>query len=68
MAARIAHPAFGLSGFTARPAHRERSQINLAQMRVDSIGAFRGLAFAILLQTTLGALAFAAWEVLPRLL
>lgn len=68
MAARTADSAFAFSRYPASPADRERLVVNLSQMQVDHLGAFRGLAFAILLQTTLGALALAAWEVLRRLL
>lgn len=68
MAARTVDPAF-LPSLSSNPADRERSAVTIPQTPdPDHLGAFRGLAFAIIFQTALGGLALAAWEVLRRLL
>jgi hypothetical protein len=70
MAARTADPAFAYPSLTAKPADRECSAVTTPQAPIpdDHLGAFRGLAFAIIFQSTLGGLALAAWEVLRKLL
>jgi hypothetical protein len=70
MAARIADPAFAFPSFIAKPSDRERSAVSIPQTYIpdDHLGAFRGLAFAIILQTAVGGLALAAWEVFRHLL
>jgi hypothetical protein len=60
MAARAADSAFAFPGFPASPADREHPAVKPSQMQEDKLGAFRGLGFAILFQTSLGALALAA--------
>jgi hypothetical protein len=42
------------------PADREHPAVKPSQMQEDKLGAFRELGFAILFQTSLGALALAA--------
>jgi hypothetical protein len=68
MAARTADPAFTFPGLSNTLTEDERLAVPNAQdpVTTDNLGAFRGLAYALILQFLFGFIGLGVWMLLRR--